>query len=330
MAHALAFRNGEAVLQRDPASLAQCLDAVIPIRDLAQIGPLQRFEHRSISATVGGIDLVAGCHTPLHGQSHHSARAAFLLTLDGESQLRYGQQIFNLNRQARGFYLTGEAFRAQTERFNGVLFSLDPQVLLNTAVSMAGLAAPLQCMQQRLLEPRCFRVDEPSHAAALASLQQALAMLDPLIEDGSDLATTLGLDDLIYRCIGLLVFSRLFGDRQADAALLPRSQGCVDVEDYLLANLYKPLRLTELESTFQLSRRTLQDWFKQRHGCGPMQWFRRQRLFAARDRLLQARPGEASIKQISQSCGYVNLTSFSRDFKQAFNLNPSEVLTHSD
>lgn len=56
-----------------------------------------------------------------------------------------------------------------------------------------------------------------------------------------------------------------------------------------------------------------------------MQWLRRQRLDLARQRLLSGKPG-LTVTQVAQACGYINLASFSRDFRERFGIGAREVL----
>ena len=77
-----------------------------------------------------------------------------------------------------------------------------------------------------------------------------------------------------------------------------------------------------------LFRSSLQYAFKQRFGCGPMQWLRRQRLARARAMLMQASQPMA-MKQVAQACGYLSQASFSRDFQERYGERPSRLLRRS-
>ena len=119
---------------------------------------------------------------------------------------------------------------------------------------------------------------------------------------GDGLVQTLHLDDQIYR---VDAFDELI--------------------NYILANLGEPLNLTEIENHSHYSRRTLQYVFRDRFGCTPSQWIRKQRLARALDRLQNPLQGE-SVRDVAFACGYRSLTLFSWDFKKFYQLKPSEVL----
>jgi transcriptional regulator GlxA family with amidase domain len=80
-----------------------------------------------------------------------------------------------------------------------------------------------------------------------------------------------------------------------------------------------------MEQRSSYSRRSLQYAFKQRFGCGPMQWLRQQRLAKARA-LLEQPGGRRSLQEVAQASGYLSLASFSRDFLARYGERPSRVL----
>jgi AraC-like DNA-binding protein len=83
-----------------------------------------------------------------------------------------------------------------------------------------------------------------------------------------------------------------------------------------------------MEARSGYSRRALQRLFQQRFGCGPMQWLRRRRLELALEQLSR---GDAhdTVSSIAQRCGYLSLTSFSRDFTHVHRCKPSDILRAS-
>jgi AraC family transcriptional activator of mtrCDE len=59
-----------------------------------------------------------------------------------------------------------------------------------------------------------------------------------------------------------------------------------------------------------------------------MQWLRRRRLELALEQLSRADAGD-SVSSIARRCGYLSLTSFSRDFSRVYGRKPSEILRAS-
>lgn len=93
----------------------------------------------------------------------------------------------------------------------------------------------------------------------------------------------LQIDDLIYRYLALLLLPQ--GVLLPPAPSSPgehRDRIFEDLLEWIRANLGASLNLTELEHRSGYSRRTLQNTFRFRFGCGPIQWVRRQRLEPAR------------------------------------------------
>ena len=89
-------------------------------------------------------------------------------------------------------------------------------------------------------------------------------------------------------------------------------------------HLDQPLDLRLLEARAGCSRRTLQYHFRAAHGCTPMQWLRRRRLQVALERL-QAGQACPPLGEVARSVGYTSPSAFSRDFKRAHGLRPSQA-----
>jgi transcriptional regulator GlxA family with amidase domain len=56
-----------------------------------------------------------------------------------------------------------------------------------------------------------------------------------------------------------------------------------------------------------------------------MQWLRKQRLYLAYD-TIKAADSTLTVSQVAASCGYLNLASFSRDFRECFDVSASTML----
>lgn len=101
-------------------------------------------------------------------------------------------------------------------------------------------------------------------------------------------------------------------------------QRLLNLTAWMDCHLDQPLDLGRLEAKAGCSRRTLQYHFRAAHGCTPMQWLRRRRLQVALERL-QAGEGCPPLGDIARSVGYTNPSAFSRDFKRAHGLRPSQA-----
>lgn len=321
----LALRAESAVVQRDPAGLVELLDGVLPVTHLSQIGDRARFEFRAVRAAAGSIQLFAGAHTPLHGRVEESTSVAMLMTIAGTAQYSLEGRTFPVAGPLTSLFLPGCPFSVQTELYSGVIIVLSPRLIADTVLSIAGIEELTPAMRSRLQQPQTFYPDDSRFRGALLSLQQATRLIDLSNPSGEGLAAALGIDDLICRCLALLLFPEISVAAEASVADSQRGQILDEMEKYLVSNLAFPVRLSELEQRFSIPRRTLQAWFHRRHGCGPIQWVKRRRLYAARAKLLSGDRFDVSVEAVSRSCGYASQASFSRDFKELFRMRPSEV-----
>lgn len=322
----LAFLSETALEDHDPDVLATRLRTVVPVTDFSQIGQRSSFQHRSVVSRAGDIAVIAGAHTPLFGSVSESNLATVLLPLEGLSTFWIDDQVLEGRGGANALYLPGHAYRGQTEAYNGAMFSIDRLDLARTAAAMAGTAGENhEHYSAQLQAPQQLDRQDSRRGDLIANLQQTLHLLELQTINGPELATLLRLDDVIRRCLALLLLPELLEPERNLKAQDIKRQTIETLEHYIHANLRSPLSLTDLEVHSGLSRRSLQHAFQQRHGCGPMQWLRRQRLVHARDRLLHPGPGD-SVASVAFSFGYPNLSAFSRDFRDVFATRPSELL----
>jgi transcriptional regulator GlxA family with amidase domain len=151
---------------------------------------------------------------------------------------------------------------------------------------------------------------------------ETMAYTERCLVSGGAINPMLRLDDLIRRLVVML----LVPDLLDAATATPISEPFLHQQlvDWLLAHLDQPISLSELEQRSSYSRRALQYAFKQRFGCGPMQWLRQQRL--AKARALLEQPGSSGgLARVAQACGYLCQGSFSRDFLARYGERPSQV-----
>lgn len=323
----LAFLSARAVQDHDPEVLAERLRSVVPVTDFAQIGGRERFSHRSVVSRAGDIQVIAGAHTPLFGSVSDSDLATVMLPLEGLSTFWIDGQVLEARGGSNALYLPGQTYRSQTEACNSALFSIDPHALARTAAVIAGRPDDDSAsFQSKLERPQQLDRQDRRQGELIANLQQTLHLLELQTVNGPELATLLRLDDVIHRCLALLLLPELLEAPLPTASAQDRNRQRVEaLESYLHQHLRSPLSLTDLEAQSGLSRRSLQHAFQLRHGCGPMQWLRRQRLVHARDRLLHPQPGD-SVASVALIFGYPNLSAFSRDFRDVFARRPSELL----
>lgn len=96
-------------------------------------------------------------------------------------------------------------------------------------------------------------------------------------------------------------------------------------EEFVAAHPGQALTLTEIAGNAGVSTRALQAAFRRHRDYSPMQFLRKRRLLLARQRLLQAGPGE-TVAEIALDCGFNHLGRFSQEYREAFGEAPSETL----
>lgn len=99
-------------------------------------------------------------------------------------------------------------------------------------------------------------------------------------------------------------------------------------EQYIEANWDKPLTIEDLVAAAGTSARSLFRTFRQSRGCSPLEFARRVRLNAAK-RMLE-HPGQSTnVTAVAMACGFRDLGHFTKSFRQAFGVLPSDVLKKS-
>ncbi|MGB5135754.1 MAG: AraC family transcriptional regulator [Prochlorococcaceae cyanobacterium] len=325
----LLFHNHHTQLDRDPQALAVRLAQNHPVLDFApRRGHAAGFVHRTNTIRAGSLLLTSGYSSPIEGTMGEEKGNAYVnLCLAGS--IRY--QTLGLSQaihQARPLWFSpGAEYRFTTDHLNALVMRLDLERLRSTAAAIAGLGVSRQRFASDLELARVLGCDNRRNRQLIQVFRRTLSLLDNPDLDTHGHLDVLQVDDLIYRVFALLLHPRLdtvlTENRQGGVA--PRERILEDLLEWIRANLHAPINLTELERRSGYSRRTLQLAFKQRFGCGPVQWVRRQRLEQARQALLRPQPGE-TVGGIAARFGFGNLASFSRDFNAHFGLRPSELI----
>jgi AraC-like DNA-binding protein len=215
-----------------------------------------------------------------------------------------------------------------------VAIALEPRRL---EVQVLNLAAPLdagggwsELVRCPLL---CGPSDSPLVGGLVGSMQSLLSLYVRMHSVDPRLVALLQLDQLFERLLATLLVAAASGLEGLNLAEpLSTTVSQADMFAALLAriraHLAEPIDLGVLESWTQRSRRELQVVFRDRLGCTPMQWLRRERLQQARRRLEHPRPDD-TVAAIAAANGYRNAARFSADFRREFDLAPSQLLRQS-
>jgi LacI family transcriptional regulator len=109
--------------------------------------------------------------------------------------------------------------------------------------------------------------------------------------------------------------------RESTAVLAVRHEGLAKAILYLRENFFQPITINELQGVANLSRRRLQDLFKEHLGCLPLDELTRLRLTQVKVLL---RSSTQSVAMIAKGCGLGSAHRLSRLFRQKVGISPVE------
>jgi AraC-like DNA-binding protein len=321
----LAFLDGVTPLGRDLQGLAAALGRAVPISHLAALHPQRPFLQRSVAVRSGDLVVSAVAHSGIYGENLVQEKAVFSMPFFGEKRFRVGGQTFLTRAGQDSIFLPVEPFSVETTAFSGVAFCVNPWRLARVADTMAGPERePVALVRQPLL----FSDADPVQGHLLGVLRKTLALIDLVTLDDGVVPAMVRLDDLILRLLALLVYPKLLAGSTAveHPATGPQAEAALEaLIDTMRVDLAHPWGLTDLERASGLSRPQLDQAFRARFSCSPLQWLRRQRLCWARQVL--ERPGNRlGLWDLAQLCGYRSQEEFRREFQGSFLLTPDRLL----
>jgi AraC-like DNA-binding protein len=227
--------------------------------------------------------------------------------------------------------LSSGGYRLRSGNCSLVAIALALHRLELQVLNLAAPADPVEDWRQLVRWPLlCQPAGTPPEGALAAAMASMLILFERVQTVEPRLVALLQLDQLFERLLATLLVAASAG---LEGLQLSESGGSTapqaELFDALLArirsNLSEPIDLNRLETWAQRSRRELQVVFRDRLGCTPMQWLRRERLQLARRRLEHPHPQD-TVASIASASGYPNAARFSADFRREFDLAPSSLL----
>jgi len=284
------------------------------------------FRNHSGCIRLGDLTLLATWGSAILGEVEQKCEAQLVLPYVA------GINAFTIERQTYTFrssclFIPAARSRIQIDcsQCSGIIISFPPESLLPVAQAIAGPGFDPLPLRVALEQPTILsRRADPRRDRLHDLLMETMAYAERCMAIGAAINPMLRLDDLIYRLIVMLLLPDLLESATA-APLVAEPFVHEGLVEWLLAHLHEPISLSDMEQRSSYSRRSLQYAFKQRFGCGPMQWLRQQRLAKARA-LLEQPGGRRSLQEVAQASGYLSLASFSRDFLARYGERPSRVL----
>ena len=279
---------------------------------------------------VGELTLIAGRTTPVQSSNHSPLFSCFFaMPFVGSFVTRDGALCDEVG--AGDIYLNQDYYATSTIGYLSSLFvAIDHKRLERTLRSVSG-GQSLRSLGPSVIIRNQDRRSNGGRAGA-ASMWALISLIDQLHGDDPVLPTSLGLDEQFYRLLSHSLLETCGRTdeviRRLDHPRNNRKNPLDDLVDYIRANAHTNLTLTDLEEQSHYSARHLQNLFKTKFDCTPMQFVRRERLNTAMERLQMAQ-GDETVTSIARQCGYRFLANFTADFQRQFGVNPSIVLRAS-
>ncbi len=158
----------------------------------------------------------------------------------------------------------------------------------------------------------------------LPALARLAAALDDFVRDKSP-----GGDALASRHSDAALLGAVADILIEGAATIPTraatSARIADVENWIEANLDRPVTAGQLCRVAGVSQRGLEKAFESRRGMSPMRYLAERRLAAAHRMLVRAGPG-GDVTTIASSVGFTHMGRFASAYRQAFGESPSASL----
>jgi AraC-like DNA-binding protein len=283
------------------------------------------FINHSGCVRLGDLTLLATWGSAIHGEVEQKCDAQLVLPyLAGVNTFSIDRQTFTFRSSC--LFLPAARTRIQIDcsQCSGIIISFPPDTLLPVAHAIAGPAFDPLPLRMALAQAAVLsRQADRRRERVQSLLMETMAYVERCLAIGGGVNPMLRLDDLIRRLIVMLLVPDLLESATA-VPLISEPFVHQELVEWLLSHLQEPISLSDMEQRSRYSRRALQYAFKQRFGCGPMQWLRQQRLAKAKAMLEQ--PGSRlSLLEVVQACGYISPVSFSRDFLSRYGERPSQV-----
>jgi AraC-like DNA-binding protein len=316
------------VATSDSQAFAETVSLMLRLQDCDSLLPDQGFESVTGVVQLGRVSVLATSGSPVDAVAEAVEYSTFMLPYPGcDVGYRIEGKSYLNNHDDTILHIppVGWKLQSQTPLLAGLSMLVPAPQLMSTATAMGAGSVPLASLSAALQTTAPLCTSDRRGGAILNGLYRFFGFVESVLQGQAMVPEILRLDDLLVRQLLLLMLPGL--GEVVVPALPPSAQEpwFEQLLDWIDANCHRPLSLSELEERSCYSRRALQYAFKQRFGCGPMHWVRRRRLQQARQLLLEAAPG-TTVQQVSLACGYINLSSFSRDYRQEFGRKASDDL----
>lgn len=315
----LAFGHADCALTSDLVDASEMMATIVPSMKLSPAAKSKDFRTRVATCAIGDVRFLAHAATPCKMEVEESKGCHLVAPYIGSASLRCDEKTFDLRSGISALLLPN--MRRSTERAPSsvTIGSIDSRRLQETMATMSGRTGEVTELVER---PITLRFD--GKRGLFPSFLKICSLIDAT-RGPAGLGQILGVDDMIYRWITAALE---YGQNAENSKMKASAFSSLDpVCDLIRSTQARPLTLTEMEDASGLSARALQYTFKERFGCSPMEWQRRERMLTAQQRLMNLGV-EETITQVAHAMGFSSSAAFATLYKRYFGETPSETVAH--
>jgi len=199
----------------------------------------------------------------------------------------------------------------------GIIFPLAPLMRYRTRLCQS---------EKRLAIMPSLSLTTPAGSALLRALAQLWSSFESI--DGPALDSPIAQAELEDELIARFIMAVDSDDGESESGVRAVPSYLHTAEEYLLANLSRPVTRDNLADVAGVSIRTLSRAFVKRYGTGPMGFLKQRRLDAAYKDLSGAESGTLSVTDIALNYGFNHLGKFAIEYRKTFGESPSTSLAH--
>ncbi len=309
---------------RDPAALHEAYSQIARLQGFTSLVPDHRCLHKTGYLNINDVPLMASGATPFATWPDSGSDVNLIVLMQGSVKL--SNQKIDAQISSGGILVASVVEHELRITGSRCAVRLRRTAIESAAGAMAGRPSGVVRRRPRLLDQVSPMALQAGNAQA-AAVHSLIRHIDDCYGAGPQIASQLGLDDVVHRLVASLLHPELLAEEPSDLLRHRERAGRESFDEllsYIKANLQQPLRLSDLESRSHYSRRSLQYAFHERLGCSPKQWIREQRLALALEQL-QGDSKRPVIRQVALACGYQDLSHFCADFKRRYGMTPLQA-----
>jgi AraC-like DNA-binding protein len=322
------LKNVERIFTLDPAEMPTKVNGPCGMVYLFNKRSIQHPQAEAASIKIGNLASVALRTTPYTARHVDKGFSTLAIVLSGDVNIyteesnacQFSPGDIHLNPRNGGTIEGGH--------FSGFLCQIDHRKLKIAITGLKGDEIPIDLEQSHLFRTSRKKIRVYSNRRLFGFYHY----IDQLLGESDYFAAGLGLDEQLYRLLALSLIESVGAIERVEKRWKFATDNWTtpmdELVDFIRSNIQMNITLADLEKQSCYSARHLQNLFRQKFNCTPMQFVRRQKLSTAMEKLETANDDE-TVTNIARDCGYRYTSNFSTDFQREYGVSPSVVLRAS-